>query len=80
MTKYLIVLGVLFWAAAGMAEELTVSTGDLDGEDMIFVVEDSGIVWVVPEEACIYTELCGDRVEGSDVRCIRVKICGEPIR
>jgi hypothetical protein len=84
--RYLVVIGVLFWATAGMAEELIVSTDYLDDEDMFFVMEydesgnKSGPVWRVPLQACIDTELCGDAVEGSDVRCVRIRICGEPIR
>jgi hypothetical protein len=78
--RYLVALAVLFWATAGMAEELIVSTDHLDDGNMIYVVEDSGTIWKVPEQACIDTELCGDSVEGSEVRCVRIRVCGEPIR
>ena len=33
-----------------------------------------------PEIACIVTEICGDAAENSDVRCVRITVCGEPVR
>jgi hypothetical protein len=79
--RYLVVIGALFWATAGMAEELIVQFDESGNAEMVSVTEtDSGIVWQLPELACIDTELCGDRVDDSEVRCVRVRICGEPIR
>jgi hypothetical protein len=78
--KYLVVIGVLFWSMAGMAEELIVSTDYLDDKDYVLVDDTAGVEWKVPEQACIDTELCGDRVDDSEVRCVRVRICGEPSR
>jgi hypothetical protein len=78
--RYLVVIGVLFWSTAGMAEELIVSTDYLDDENYVLVYDTDGVEWRVPEQACIDTELCGDRVDDSEVRCVRVRICGEPIR
>lgn len=52
------------------------------GEDVEFwsYAENEVVVWEIPETACIVTEFCGDAAEDSDVRCVRVTICGEPIR
>jgi hypothetical protein len=77
-----LVIWFVIWATAGTAEELIVSTDSLDDENYILVYDTAGVEWKVPvqTQACIDTELCGDRVEGSEVRCVRVRICGEPIR
>jgi hypothetical protein len=48
-------------------------------EEMFFVTSDSP-QWEQVETACVVTEICGDSVGDSDVRCVRITICGEPIR
>ena len=95
MSKWLPVLGVLFVAGVAGAENdfwKQAEAGPPSGE----VCHQDGngdtrcIVWAKGEETryyteyaplfCITTEFCGDPEEDSDVRCVRVKICGEPIR
>ena len=88
MTKHLLALAALFavgGAGAQPPDEEIHYLDENEGEWIAVWEEGEYFIEVDPETSltspsCITTEFCGDPAPGSDVRCVRATICGEPIR
>jgi hypothetical protein len=79
MPKYLVLIAVLFWALSAWGEDE--GSYEVD-ENTIIVYDASGNRGFeqLPVQECIKTEICGDAQTDPSVRCVRLTICGEPVR